>query len=284
MIGNKPYSYTVLRYHHDVMTEEFVNVGVLVFCPKEGYLDAKIRTTHGRLSAVFPDLDRDAFRRIMRSLQRSVERKAKSIEKDKLGLEEGDAGTFARAILPEDDSSIRWSSVGGGLTDDLEGTLVRLYQRLVIQYDSKVEHRRPDAEVWRPVREKLAERELEIPFDEKVIRGSDDEIEFKYAWKNGVWHCYEPVSFDLANADNIKNKARKWAGHLLGVQDAEEEFRPYFVVGPPQDPSLSEAYETALATLKKSPQEPEVFTEDRLDELVDQIEDEVRAHPRGHAS
>ena len=31
------YSYSVLRYVHDVATEEFINVGVAVFCPDNMY-------------------------------------------------------------------------------------------------------------------------------------------------------------------------------------------------------------------------------------------------------
>ena len=280
MTGDKPYTYTVLRYHHDVMTEEFVNVGVLVYFSNERHLAAKFRTTHGRLSAVFPDLDRKSFKQAMSSLKRAVARQAKSINKGALGLHQGDASTFARAMLPEDDSSIRWSPVGGGVSDSVEGTLKRLFERLVSRYDTTPDHRRPDADVWRPVQKMLADRQLDVPLEEKVIRGSDDEIEFKHAWKNGIWHCYEPLSFDLATADNIKDKARRWAGHLLGVADAKEKFRPYFVVGPPKDARLDQAYETALATLRKSPQGAIVFTEDKISKLVDLIENEVHAHER----
>ena len=57
MTEKTPYTYTVLRYVHDFATAEFVNVGVVLHCPKLRYFDAKLRHTHGRFSDLFPDLD-----------------------------------------------------------------------------------------------------------------------------------------------------------------------------------------------------------------------------------
>ena len=115
---------------------------------------------------------------------------------------------------------------------------------------------------------------------EKVIVGSLDDITFKHAWKNGQWNVYEPVSFDLADSDGIKRKAREWLGHLAAVvgDGGVEPFKPHFLVGAPSDPRLVDAYESAKRILKRAPNEPEIFEEAQVDELIAQIEDEVRAH------
>lgn len=106
-----------------------------------------------------------------------------------------------------------------------------------------------------------------------------DEIVFKHAWKNGVWHVYEPLSFDLADSDGIKTKAREWLGHLAAVADGvTERFKPHFIVGAPGRPELRKAYDSALAILKKAPVPPEIFEESQVDDLIARIEDEVRAH------
>ena len=51
-----------------------------------------------------------------------------------------DAGTDARAlalnVLPEDDSALRWSQAGSGLTTDPDRALERLYERYVTRYDA----------------------------------------------------------------------------------------------------------------------------------------------------
>ena len=43
-----PYTYTILRYVHDVMTGEFINVGVVMHVPSQRQLLARTRTTIGR--------------------------------------------------------------------------------------------------------------------------------------------------------------------------------------------------------------------------------------------
>ena len=185
---------------------------------------------------------------------------------------------MARSVLPADDTSLQWSPLGSGLTADPFRQLDHLYTRLVGRYDEKQRARRTDADVWRPVRERLERAHLATKFTEKVIRGAADEIEFKHAWKNGVWRCYEPVSFDLADADGIKNKARRWTGHLAAVSDASDSFKPTFIVGAPSDRKLMKAFEDALAILKKSPVPTEVFNESEADKLVASIEAEIASH------
>jgi hypothetical protein len=81
--------------------------------------------------------------------------------------------------------------------------------------------------------ERLEDRNLLSRLQEKTLRGKVDEISFKHAWKNGYWHVYEPVSFDLADAEGIKGKARSWLGHLSAVAGDVEPFKPHFIVGAP---------------------------------------------------
>jgi len=92
MTIQQPYTYTILRYVHDVTTGEFVNVGVVMHLPREGRLLAKARTTIGRMRGACPDLDRAAFTSTMRAAQRALDRIAKRIN---LSRSEGDASYYA---------------------------------------------------------------------------------------------------------------------------------------------------------------------------------------------
>lgn len=176
--------------------------------------------------------------------------------------------------LPTDDSSLQWSPLGCGLTNDAEKTFARLYERFD---DTPSPHRRTDDDVWRPVMERLTQRNLLSRLQEKTIRGEVDQIVFKHAWRNGGWHVYEPVSFDLADAEGIKSKA--WLGHLSAVADDVEPFKPHFIVGAPATEGLEDAYRSALAILRKAPNHPEIYEESKVDDFVAKIEDEVRSSP-----
>jgi hypothetical protein len=57
-----------------------------------------------------------------------------------------------------------------------------------------------------------------------------------------------------------------------------EPFKPHFLVGAPTDTRLTGAYQTAKEILRRAPNSPEIFEEGEIDELVAQIEDEMRTH------
>lgn len=280
MTGKVAYSYTLLRYVHDVMTGEFVNVGVVIFVPSLGSVRFKTRLTIGRLKGVFPDIDRRSFVESMHAVRRGLQWVAKSEISAGFLRSDGDAADIAQRAVPTDDSSLQWSTCGTGLTANPEDTLMRLFERFVTRYDTYSRSRRTDEDVWRPVRQMLEDRNLAERLQEKSIRGSVDDIVFKHAWKNGQWHVYESLSFDLADADGIKSKAREWLGHLSAVvaDGSAERFKPHFLVGAPTNPALENAYRTAIAILQKAPNNPEVFEEGQLESFVGQIEDEVHKH------
>jgi Protein of unknown function (DUF3037) len=276
------YSYVVLRYIHDVLTSEFVNVGVVMYVPAQGRMLSRTRHTISRLRGVFPDLERTAFTSMMSNVSRGLRRLAKRKLKTPLFNSAEVITALVREAVPADDSSLQWSPLGAGITANVNETFEQLYDRFVSRYDTISTHRRTDDEIWRPVLLKLEERHLASQLQEKVIVGSLDDVTFKHAWKNGHWNVYEPVSFDLADSDGIKRKAREWLGHLAAVvgDGGVEAFKPHFLVGAPTDTKLNKAYEAAKAILRRAPNDPEIFEEGQVDDLVAKIEDEIRAHER----
>jgi hypothetical protein len=275
----RPYSFTVLRYVHDIMTSEFVNVGIILYVPSLGSVQERTSLSIGRIRCVFPNLDRKVYSDSIKAVRRAIG------QVGTLTLSESaDARSIACMAVPADDSSFQWSESGAGLTDNPGKTLGDLYSRLVKYYDNKIPAKRSDEDVWRLVRDKLTAKNVHLKLQEKVFSGANDQIEFKHAWKNGVWHAYEPISLDLADADNIKDKARRWRGHLAAVADgASEALKLHLIIGAPENPALKNAYERALAILRHASLSPQVYEEDQIDILVAQIEDEVRAHEQSGA-
>lgn len=280
MTEQRPYTYTILRYVHDARAGEMLNVGIVLHVAAEHRLLVKTRTTFGRVKAAFPDLDGEAFRAAMRAVERAVGSVAEHLAATPLLPQDGDAASLARKAMAADDSALQWSPVGAGLTADADATLTRLFERLVLRNDDRAApRRRVDEEVWRPVRSKLEERNVKVPFEPKVIAGALDSITFEHAWKNGSWHVYEPVSLDLADSDGIMAKTHRWLGHLAAVQDgAKDPLKLHFILGAPQDAALMPAYRKAVALFRHAVLSPEVLEEGDVDALVARIEDEVRAH------
>lgn len=282
MITRQPYSYVVLRYVHDVLTGEFVNVGVVMVAPQDGKFLAKTRKTIGRIKHVFPDLDRIAFVEAMKAFDRGIRGVRKEVATEGLFSDQKSAAAYARQILPNDDSSLQWSLAGSGLSANVEETFDRLYERFVSRYDTYAAKRKSDDDVWRPVKEMLTERGVHLQLESKIVTGKADSIEFSRAWKNGIWHVYEPLSFDLADADGIKDKARRWRGHLAAVAEgATEDLQLNFLIARPENRALLDAYHNAIEILEGSPFKTKVFEEEDVSAFVNEIEDEVREH-QGH--
>lgn len=53
------FDYSVVRVVPRVEREEFLNAGIIVFCPEKRYLAARIRLDAARLKALWPEVDAD---------------------------------------------------------------------------------------------------------------------------------------------------------------------------------------------------------------------------------
>ena len=62
------YDYAIVRVVPRVEREEFMNVGVIVSCPSQGFLEARIEVDDQRLSALDPTLDLDGIRTSLASI------------------------------------------------------------------------------------------------------------------------------------------------------------------------------------------------------------------------
>ena len=60
-----PYQYLVLRCVPRVEREEFLNVGVVLYCEGAGYLDCAVDLADDRLRALDPDVDLTSVRRAL---------------------------------------------------------------------------------------------------------------------------------------------------------------------------------------------------------------------------
>lgn len=279
MSHKQAYSYAVLRYAHDITTGEFVNVGVALFSSGARTLSALCRTTSERPKHVFPSLDTQAFRTLM---QRVAARFAALSEQVRGELQFDDCNTvleWAHQVVAPDDSSLRWSPMGHGLSNDLSATLEQLFERFVRQHDRhQAQARRDDEKVWRNFSGALQQRNVLKHFAPQTFSVQDDEIHFDHAWKNGKWHCLAPVSFDLASPESIRDKAHKILGQLVSVGEAQHDLKLYYLVGQPSEPNLQQAFRSALSILGKSDVPIEVYEENQAALLSEKLAAQVEKH------
>jgi len=280
MTDKSAYSYVLLRYVHDILTEEFLNVGVVLLVPSTGEIKYRMRDTIDRLKAVFPNIDSSGFFSAMAAIRRGLQ----MVESDRTDAsplpDDADVLTVAYRALPPDDSSLQWSQLGTGLTANPEETLNDIFENYVSRYDTHHRPLRCDQDIGHAFEQKLENRQLTQHFLEASFAGCLDNIVFHHALRLAQWQVFQPLSFDLSDADSIRIKAREWLGHLTAVAAGgkAEPYKLHFIVGAPANPILQDAYQGALAILREAPNHPAIFEENELEKLIAWIEDDVRAH------
>lgn len=281
-MNRRRYIYSTLRYVHDIASQEFFVVGVAVYDPETGESEFRFRKSLGLAGELFDSRQLSNFRAVMRSID-SRSKLIKESHQSILRSAVGECAKFDDVLLdffPKDDSALRWSPQQSGLASDLPSTADRLYQRYCAKYDrTKHKVRTSDKDALTALSKKLTARRLGKYFSEKAIKGRNDEVKFPLAWKNGIWHCIEPVSFDLSDAEAIRDKAHKRVGEMVGIRDSNEAFAVYYVLTPPEEGDLDGAFDRAKGILSNAPLETvEVFEQEDADALLQRFAEQIARH------
>lgn len=280
MNNRESYSYSILRYVHDPSSGEFINVGVAIHSPRLGFFDIKIRTTLGRITETFPGVNGAGLRFLLRSINNKF-LLISSVYKSPLNF--GDKASsleeIIHSVLPRDDSSLIWSDIHSGLSNSPAQTLEKLFARYVTKYDQKKhKSRKTDEDLIRGFKKDLENRQLSDFFNEKVISTNVDDVKFPFAWKNGIWHCIEPISFDLSAPESIREKAHKYLGQITSANQSSEKFKIYLLVSKPQASGLESAFNKALGILQMMPVTSEVYYEEDKSVLLNKLTSQINAH------
>ncbi len=121
------FDYAVLRVVPRVEREEFVNAGVIVFCPERQFLEARIHVDESRLKAVWPEIDIPLVREHLEAFP-------------KICAGEAAAGPIARLtqrerfhwLVAPRSTIIQVSPVHTGLCESPEQALENVFRRLLL--------------------------------------------------------------------------------------------------------------------------------------------------------
>lgn len=235
----KQYSYQILRYIPDQVTGEFVNVGMVLFCPETKYLYAQMLEKSGRIKAVFPTVNNRMLMGRLAAFTKAI----KNISSDQKSLNLiKNIEEVTKCILAPDDSALQFSMVETGIDINIKNAFNYLYNRLITKYETPEPTKYlTDSDVWRneykTYFKEFEDRKLLV--SHKVKTKGKIEINFDYAIKNGKWNYLEPVTFDLSNKSNITDKVFRWMGKLEELGQSDESFNLYLLSKMPEDDDLA---------------------------------------------
>jgi DUF3037 family protein len=270
------YSFSILRYVHDPITKEFINVGVALYSGEAKFLRAICATNYGRITRMFTRIDGERYRQLTSYIGDQVNKIGENLPSE-LPFEPGLAiETLLARVLPRDDSSFQFSSAGVGLSSNLERSLGELFGRYVEQYSRTGEtDRRTDEEIWGVFRGPLERRHLTAKLLPKKIIAPNYAYEFKHSWKNQSWHFCEPISFDLIEESSILDKANRWVGRAISLSESNEDFQIHVLLGEPQENSLRNSFIKAQNILHKTPKIKQFIKETEAEDFAAHLEQEM---------
>jgi hypothetical protein len=124
------YSYVSLRYVHDDVTGEFLNVGLVAFNPLGRTIKSKFSPNLLRVLRAFPSVQIVSLRKRLDALHRFLSQPELAFDSIEKAL---------TAALPGDDSALQWSQVGAGVAQNFDAVLDELFERIVARFDISYE-------------------------------------------------------------------------------------------------------------------------------------------------
>ena len=121
------FEYAAIRVVPRIEREEFLNVGVVVYCRNEAFLQMLFTLDEARLRALFPKLDIEEIRTHLCAFEKICQGKTEAGPIAHLDL----AGRF-RWLTARRSTVIQTSAVHPGLCQQASETLKKLYKQLVL--------------------------------------------------------------------------------------------------------------------------------------------------------
>lgn len=132
MQGSNLFEYAVIRYVPRPEREEFLNVGVILYCNSKNFLQMKFNLNEERLKAFYPDTDISELTAYLNAFKEVCCGSALTSPISKL-----DSANRFRWLTATRSTVVQTSKVHPGFCDDPEETLQRLQHQLVEDYNKK---------------------------------------------------------------------------------------------------------------------------------------------------
>jgi len=121
------FDYAIVRIVPRVEREEFVNAGVVLFCPEENFLGGRVRLNEARLAAFAPHIDMELVHNRLAGLMAVCKGDPSAGTVARLGLRE----RFHWIVSPKS-TVLQVSPVHCGICADPERVLVKLFRELCL--------------------------------------------------------------------------------------------------------------------------------------------------------
>jgi hypothetical protein len=127
MQGKFLFEYAVIRVMPRVEREEFINVGIILFCAKQKFLKSVFALDEDKVKAFSADVDVEELKENLYAFER-----ISTAAKGSGPIGQYDQASRFRWLTATRSTVVQCSKVHPGFCDDAEETMLRLHQELVL--------------------------------------------------------------------------------------------------------------------------------------------------------
>lgn len=135
-----PYQFAIVRYVHNLLAGEFVNIGVVMWQPITKFVDYKLNVSHRRMAEFWSGFDIPGYWELFRALEQHL-----------FYTSQSDLGAAAepthalrlllpdvsKCLLSEDASCFQLSPIMSGISPNPDKRLSELFKDLVLRHAVK---------------------------------------------------------------------------------------------------------------------------------------------------
>jgi hypothetical protein len=273
------YTYCLIKYVHNPVAGEILNIGVLLFSDEQRQIVGKFESHFERLSSAFANFDGDHYRSVIRNLESSTSHLNEKFNPTLFKSGFKDIKEVFSLLVPDLGLSIQFGNILAGITNDLEFESEQIFDRLITsQSPQKEKKSRSDEEVWAIFNKSFAKKQITPYLKPKRFTSNDYDLKFEHTFKNEKEHILNPATMDYANEESIQNRAIKILGQATTLKGNSEIGKLYILLGEPRLESHRNAYIKAKNLLNKIPIEKEIIEEKEAEPFADELTSFMKEH------
>ena len=138
IVDSIKYEYQILRYRHDVVSGEFVNIGIIFFDADKHYLRARVTENYDRIAHFFGSVSSPILLRATKQIEHALNEIGQQITNNSQTRSFKSITDITSSVLPSNDNSLFFSTVFNGWHLDHQKAFDETFERLVGRYTNEM--------------------------------------------------------------------------------------------------------------------------------------------------
>jgi hypothetical protein len=253
----KEIKYSLLQYRHSIFLQEYLNIGIVMYCKEDRRIEFKFPSSFVRLTHNYSNVSISRLKEILKNYRQLAVKYTDNWKKQGFNLEGYELKDIIEDIFQKENSGVlQFSNIKTSNSLNTQRTFDYLYNEIFKDYFVvKKEHfdeRKIESTVANYISNKAPN--LKSKFSDIRISNGIIEDHFPYAWKNGKLNIVTPVGLDLEKKDSIKQKAYVTFGRIESFYELSKDKGYNFdiFVSRPQNKDLYRTYDDVLKIIEKT--------------------------------